>query len=233
MIMNKLILSEEELKKKYLYSSIIPRNLSTQKPAIFFDRDGVLIKDCHFISSADKVEIEDGVRELIKFAKSNDWIVIIITNQSGISRGYFTWDEYKSVTNRFLEDLGLPSCIDGIYANGFDDTRYSYWRKPNPGMIFEAQFDFNIDLSQSILIGDRFSDIKAGLKSNIQTLFHVLTGHGFKERSEIVQDLSKDKYVESYKNKELSLNEKGKSTKIYLIDNLKCFPKNFLKLKDD
>ncbi len=233
MFMNKLILSEEELKKKYLYSSIIPRNLSTQKPAIFFDRDGVLIKDCHFISSADKVEIEDGVRELIKFAKSNDWIVIIITNQSGISRGYFTWEEYKSVTNQFLEDLGLPSHIDGIYANGFDDKRSSYWRKPNPGMIFEAQFDFNIDLSQSILIGDRFSDIKAGLKANIQTLFHVLTGYGFEERSEIVKNLSKDKYVEPYKIKELSLYEKGKYTKIHLINNLKCFPTNFLKLKDD
>tara|TARA_B100000212_G_scaffold341648_1_gene325463 strand:- start:3597 stop:4292 length:696 start_codon:yes stop_codon:yes gene_type:complete len=231
--MNKLILFEEELKKKYLYSSKIKRNLSTQKPAIFFDRDGVLIKDCHYISSANKVEIEVGVREIIKFAKSNNWIVIIITNQSGISRGYFTWDEYKFVTNRFLEDLALPSYIDGIYANGFDDKRYSYWRKPNPGMIFEAQRDFNIDLSKSILIGDRFSDIKAGLKANIQTIFHVLTGHGLLERSEIVQKLSEEKYLESYKIKKLCFNKKGKSNKIYFIDNLTCFPTNFLKLKND
>ena len=231
--MNKTILPEEGLKKKYLYSSIIPRNLSTQKPAIFFDRDGVLIKDCHFISSAEKVKIEDGARELIKFAKSNDWIVIIITNQSGISRGYFTWNEYQSVTNRFLDDLGLPSYIDGIYANGFDDKKYSDWRKPNPGMIFEAQNDFNINLSKSILIGDRFSDIQAGLKANIQTIFHVLTGHGLEERSVIIQELSADKYVESYKMKKLSLKEKGRSNKIYLIENLKSFPTNFLKLKYD
>ena len=231
--MKKIILSEEELKKKYLYRSIIPRNISSQKPAIFFDRDGVLIKDCHYISSADNVEIEVDARKIIKFAKANDWIIIIITNQSGISRGYFNWDQYKSVTDRFLTDLGLPQYIDGIYANGFDDTRYSYWRKPNPGMIFEAQRDFNIDLSKSILIGDRLSDIQAGVKANIQSIFHVLTGHGLSERSKIVQKFSDDIYIETDKIKKLSFNEKGKSSKIYLINNLNCFPTNFLKLKDD
>tara|TARA_Y100000589_G_scaffold328085_1_gene371417 strand:+ start:1283 stop:1978 length:696 start_codon:yes stop_codon:yes gene_type:complete len=231
--MKKIILSEKELKKKYLYRSIIPRNISSQKPAIFFDRDGVLIKDCHYISSADNVEIEVDARKIIKFAKANDWIIIIITNQSGISRGYFNWDQYKSVTDRFLTDLGLPQYIDGIYANGFDDTRYSYWRKPNPGMIFEAQRDFNIDLSKSILIGDRLSDIQAGVKANIQSIFHVLTGHGLSERSKIVQKFSDDIYIETDKIKKLSFNEKGKSSKIYLINNLNCFPTNFLKLKDD
>ena len=100
-------------------------------------------------------------------------------------------------------------------------------------MIFEAQNDFNINLSKSILIGDRFSDIQAGLKANIQTIFHVLTGHGLVERSVIIQELSADKYVESYKMKKLSLKEKGRSNKIYLIENLKSFPTNFLKLKYD
>ena len=79
--MKKITTNEKDLKKKYLYSSLIQRKLSNQKPAIFFDRDGVLIKDCNYISSADKVEIEVGVRELIKFAKAKDWLIIIITNQ--------------------------------------------------------------------------------------------------------------------------------------------------------
>ena len=231
--MKKIILPEKDLKKKYLYNYVIPGKFDMQKPAIFFDRDGVLIKDCNYISSADKVKIEFGVRELIKFAKANDWIIIIITNQSGISRGYFTWDEYKSVTDRFLKDLDLPSSVDGIYANGFDNKRNSYWRKPNPGMIFEAQRDFNIDLSQSILIGDRLSDLQAGLKANIKTIFHVLTGHGLTERSKIIQKSSDCTYIESYKIEKLSLKEKAKSSKIYLINNLNCFPTNFLKLKND
>lgn len=231
--MKKITTNEKDLKKKYLYSSLIQRKLSNQKPAIFFDRDGVLIKDCHYISSADKVELEDGVKELIKFAKAKDWIIIIITNQSGISRGYFSWEEYKSVTDRFLEVLDLPSSVDGIYANGFDERRYSFWRKPNPGMIFEAQRDFNINLSQSILIGDRLSDLQAGLKANIKTIFHVLTGHGLAERSKIIQKYSDSIYTESYKIKKLTLNEKGKSSKVYLINNLNSFPTNFLKSKND
>ena len=185
--MNKEIFSEEKLKKKYLYNSKISKNFLKKKPAIFFDRDGVLIKDCHYLSSENKVEIELGVRELIKYANAHDWIIIIVTNQSGISRGYFTWDEYKSVTNRFLKDLGLPSSIDGIYANGFDDTRKSDWRKPNPGMILEAQRDFNIDLKKSILIGDRLTDLQAALRSDIKKIFHVLTGHGLKERKGIIK----------------------------------------------
>ena len=231
--MKKKILPERYLKKKYLYNPKIARNSSKQKPAIFFDRDGVLIKDCHYISSADKVQIELGARELIKFAKTHNWIIIVITNQSGISRGYFTWDEYKIVTDRFLKDLALPSYVDGIYSNGFDDTRFSNWRKPYPGMIFEAQRDFNIDLSRSILIGDRLSDLQAGLRANIQTIFHVLTGHGLAERDKIVQELSDYICLEANDINKLYLEEKDKSSKIFFISDLKSFPTNFLKLKDD
>tara|TARA_B100001989_G_scaffold76128_1_gene52364 strand:+ start:595 stop:1287 length:693 start_codon:yes stop_codon:yes gene_type:complete len=230
--MEKKIFPESHLKKKYLYNRKITGNLPKQKPAIFFDRDGVLIKDCNYLSSADKVQIEPGVRELIKFAKIHEWIIIIITNQSGISRGYFTWDEYKSVTDKFLSDLSLPSHVDGIYANGFYDEKFSNWRKPSPGMIFEAQQDFNIDLRRSILIGDRLSDLQAGLRANIKTIFHVLTGHGLAERNKIIQELE-DIYLESKDINKHYLNEKGKFSKIFFINNLESFPINLLKLKDD
>ena len=123
--------------------------------------------------------------------------------------------------------------IERNLRQGFDDTRYSYWRKPYPGMIFEAQRDFNIDLTQSILIGDRLSDLQAGLRANIKTIFHVLTGHGLAERRKIIQKSSDSIYTESYNIKKLTLNEKGKSSKVYLINNLKCFPTNLLKLKND
>ena len=90
----------------------------------------------------------------------------------------------------------------------------------------------NFDLKKSILIGDRLSDLQAGLRSDIKKIFHVLTGHGLEERNGIIHKSLDYNYKESYKLDELILNEKDKSSKIYLIDNLKEFPMNFLEKKD-
>ena len=164
--------------RKKLIFSVDTKDL---KPAIFCDRDGVLIKDCHYISNPNDVFILNGTKEILKLAKSLNWHFIIITNQSGIERGMFSWLDYDKVTKKMLSLFEDEKLISGIYANGFGPDSKDSWRKPNIGMIKEAALDFNIDMQKSILIGDRLTDLIAGYKASIKKLIHVKTGHGKKE----------------------------------------------------
>lgn len=165
----------------------------TLSPAIFLDRDGVIIKDQNYISDPDKVILEDGALKLIGTAFNLKWKVVIVTNQSGISRGYFDWGDYKKVTKRMIDLLGKPTKVTGIYANDvISDEEYLTWRKPSPKMLLQASKDLKINLQKSILIGDRLSDLKAGSGAGLKVLYHVLTGHGILERESIKKNLDKD-----------------------------------------
>lgn len=188
----------------------IKTKTKTKIPAIFFDRDGVLIKDCHHIRDPEKVILLDGVTDLINEANKKGWLIVIITNQSGISRGLFSWKDYELVTERMLDLIGENLIINAIYANGYSsNTKEAQWRKPNPGMIYQASLDFNIDLNNSILFGDRLTDLVAGERAGLKEVFHLLTGHGKKERLKVIKN--KEKSIESLK------------TKILLIDDLSQF----------
>ena len=176
----------------------INKGLNTQsknylRKAIFFDRDGVIIKDVNYIKNEKDVSLLKGITDLLRYSCDIGYLNIIITNQSGISRKYFSWGDYEKVTIKMLEKINLPNAISAIYANGElpnDLSNKISWRKPNPNMILEAAKDFNLDLSKSTLIGDRLSDIKSGEKAGIRNYFHVLTGHGKKEREKVMQNYS-------------------------------------------
>ncbi len=150
------------------------RNPST---ALFSDRDGVLIEDKHYLSNPDQVVLYNGAKTLLEQANHHQCPVIIITNQSGIARGFFTWQEYEQVTDRLLTLLGPSASVAGIYANGHGpDAPPTTWRKPSPAMLLAAASDLNVDLSRSLLIGDRLSDLQAGMSGGLTRLAHVLTG---------------------------------------------------------
>lgn len=173
------------------------------KPAIFCDRDGVLIEDLHYISDPNEVFILNGAKELLNLAYALDLYFIIITNQSGIHRGFLTWSEYDEVTARMLKLLGNKGHISAIYANASGPNSQDIWRKPNIGMILEAKKDFNIDLERSILIGDRLSDLITGFKSSCKKLIHVKTGHGDKEFHNIKDHFKDKKYINFFKRSKL------------------------------
>ena len=202
------------LKKNIQDNLFIKRN-----KAIFFDRDGVLIKDSNYIKDPKDVFLLNGVTDLLKETKRLGFINIIVTNQSGISRKFFTWEDYEKVTRKMLEFINIHDSINAIYANGEGPNelpKYDSWRKPNPNMILRAAKDYNIDLNKSILIGDILSDISAGVHAGIKNLFHVLTGKGFNERQQV---------IENYYNK-------NKSFTLSIIDDLSFFKKEkFLSLK--
>lgn len=182
---------DEQKHVTFLESFILKKGEGTKNKAIFFDRDGVLIKDVHYIKDPRKVLLLNGVIKLLKSSKDLGFLNIIITNQSGIKRNLFNWEDYEKVTKRMIELINIPNCFNAIYACGelpSTQTSRNSWRKPNPNMILRAAKDFKIDLSKSILIGDRYSDIISGEKAGIGNLIHVLTGHGSNERKKILDN---------------------------------------------
>ena len=108
-------------------------NNSNLKPGIFIDRDGVIIKDVNYLSNINQVEFELGALNFLKSLYKSNWKIVIITNQSGVGRGYFSWNDYKLVTNRMIEMIGESNPIKAIYASGEDPTKgKGYWRETKP-----------------------------------------------------------------------------------------------------
>ena len=189
-------------------------------PALFLDRDGVLIEDRHHLYDPSKVRLCPGSKELVETAYEKNWAVIVVTNQSGISRGYFSWYDYERVTDQLLKLLGVSAPLAGIYANGHaPDAPAASWRKPSPAMLLEASRELNLDLKKSILVGDRLSDMKAGAQAGVDTLIHVLTGHGLSERAVIKAWVEKQKGDPPSKNHEIG---------VVFMDTLVAFPNSLI-----
>lgn len=211
--------------KLILKDGFILNDSSTLSPALFLDRDGVVIKDCHYISNPNNVILEKGITKLLSVAKAAGLKTVLITNQSGISRDLFSWEEYFEVTDRMLKLLGDDLVFDAIYSNGYmSSNEKNNWRKPNIGMIESAKKDLELDIKYSLLIGDRLSDIKAGYSSGIETLIHVLTGHGAFERELIDNEFIKSRKVCNLKKNKLFLNRFGNSISLTFLDSLDDFP---------
>ncbi len=185
---------------KKVFDSFINKEIQQQlknkndfKKAVFLDRDGVIIKDRHYIKDPLQVELENNIKKIIEYAIKEGWLIIVITNQSGISKGLLSWEDYKNVNKRMLEIIGKPNPFAAIYANSLSkNIPPNDWRKPSPKMLFQAAKDFHIDLKKSIIIGDRISDIKAGANASLSIGIHLLTGHGKKERCKLDQNLDQN-----------------------------------------
>jgi D-glycero-D-manno-heptose 1,7-bisphosphate phosphatase len=150
-------------------------------PAIFLDRDGTLMRDVDYCGDPNTVEVFSEAAEALRRLKQKGYKLIIITNQSGIARGYFSEEEYRDVEKEFLRQLG-EGLIDASYHCPDLPTSSSVRRKPGPGMIFEAQRDHRLDLRRSFFIGDKASDIGCGQNAGVRTIL-VQTGYGAAERN--------------------------------------------------
>ncbi|MBS5932229.1 MAG: HAD family hydrolase [Clostridiales bacterium] len=157
------------------------------KKAAFFDRDGTVIIDKGYLYNIEDIEFIEGVPELIKFYNENNYLVIIITNQSGIARGMFTIYEMEKVheeINRLLK-LKYNAHIDAFYYCPHHPliTGECECRKPSSGMLNDAIRDFGLDVSQSILFGDKESDIKCGENIGVAS-YYIQSVLGLVERSQ-------------------------------------------------
>lgn len=155
----------------------------------FLDRDGVIIKEKNYIKDPDDVELQTGIEKVLDFLHSKNYKILVITNQSGITRGYYSWEEYIAVTKKMLSLLEDKNSnkISSIFACGAINENQCNWRKPGIGMIQNAWPEKLIEEKDSILIGDKLSDIQAGKSSSIRKLFHILTGHGEKEKHKVLK----------------------------------------------
>jgi D-glycero-D-manno-heptose 1,7-bisphosphate phosphatase len=143
--------------------------------ALFLDRDGVINHDHGYIHKSDNFDFVDGIFDLAYSAHEKNYKLVVITNQAGIGRGYYTEDQFHQLTawmrQQFLK-AGAP--ISGVYFSPYHPTdgigRYlkdDFSRKPHPGMILQAQKDLSLDLNRSVLIGDKVSDIQAGVAAGV------------------------------------------------------------------
>jgi len=135
------------------------------KPIAFLDRDGVLNRDLGYIFTMDRVHWVPGARAAVRHLRNSGYLVVVVTNQSGIARGMATLAEYETFAQSYLTAFGEP--IDGVYfcPHGPDDG--CDCRKPKPGLIERALADLEARRSGSFLIGDKESDVAAARSAGI------------------------------------------------------------------
>ena len=139
------------------------------KRALFLDRDGTLIEHVPYINEPDKVKLIDAVVRKVKEFQKKGYLIVIITNQSGIARGKITPAQYEAVNERMvslLKEEGVS--IDGIYFCPSHPDEKDPRRKPEIGMLLDAARELGITLSESIMVGDKESDVEAGKNAKVK-----------------------------------------------------------------
>ena len=169
-----------QVEADYKNGVVQAKNLTNKQKAIFFDRDGTINKYVGFLRNIDDFELIEGVAEAIKLINQSGYLAIVVTNQPVIARGEVTWEELNEIHKKMATLLGKEGAyVDGIYIcphhpdKGFEGERPEYkidcdCRKPKPGLLLQAAKDFNIDLSESYMIGDSHRDVEAGENAGVK-----------------------------------------------------------------
>ena len=149
---------------------------------IFLDRDGVINKEINYLHKIDDFEFIDGVFESCQYLISLDYQIIVITNQSGISRGYYTEKDFQIITEWMIAEFQKNDIIilDIFHCPHLPNSNCNC-RKPKPGMLLDAKYKHNIDMQNSWLIGDKEIDIIAANSSGITNTILVKSGHKINE----------------------------------------------------
>ena len=149
---------------------------------IFLDRDGVINKEVNYLHKIDDFEFINGIFDTCIYFQKLGYKIIIITNQSGISRGYYTEKQYQIVTKWMLNEfLNNQVQILDIFHCPHSPEANCNCRKPKPGMLLDAKSKHNIDMKKSWMIGDKENDIIAANKSGITNTILVKSGHQINE----------------------------------------------------
>jgi D-glycero-D-manno-heptose 1,7-bisphosphate phosphatase len=149
-----------------------------KKPAIFLDRDGTVCREVNYLSHPDDLEIFPFTSKALQLLKEKDFLIILITNQSGIGRGFFDKNTLTKIHKKLILELEKEKVsLDAIYFCPHISEDLCECRKPKTGMIEQAAKDFEIDLENSWVIGDKTADIETGFNAGTNTAL-VLTGYG-------------------------------------------------------
>lgn len=173
------------------------------RKAIFLDRDGTLNIDHGYVHQIDDFQFIDGSIEALKQLKEMGYLLVLVTNQSGIARGYFSEEQFLQLTEWMdwsLADRGVD--LDGIYycphhpegeGEYYQDC---YCRKPKPGLLLQAINEFDIDPNQSFMVGDKIEDLLAGEAAKVRYKLLVKTGKEVTKEGENLADYVLDSIAE-------------------------------------
>ena len=173
------------------------------RPAVFLDRDGVINQEAGYVHKVDEFHFIDGVFAACRVLNEAGYRLIIITNQAGIARGYYTEDDFHRLTRWMLDQFRQHGVeVDGVYycphhpVHGVGEYLLDCdCRKPAPGMILRAAREHSLDLAHSVFVGDKISDIEAAKAAGIGCCVLVRSGHppgrmGREKADAIFQDLT-------------------------------------------
>ena len=155
------------------------------QPALFLDRDGVIIEEAEYLSDPEVLRLIPGAAAALARVNQQDIPVIVVSNQSGVARGFFPLEQVDLVHRRLDDALAeFGARIDRYYycPHHPSEGQWPYriqcrCRKPQPGMLFQAARELDLDLRRSLMIGDKLSDLEAGSRAGCETVL-VRTGYG-------------------------------------------------------
>ncbi|MDO5567425.1 MAG: HAD family hydrolase [Planctomycetia bacterium] len=135
--------------------------------ALFLDRDGVINVDDHYVHRIEDFRFVDGIFELCRAARDKGYLIIVVTNQSGIERGYFTHDDFRVLTDWMIERFREEGVVitEVYYCPSLSGPD----RKPLPGMFEKARIKYDLDMSRSLSLGDKERDVQAGIRAGVGT----------------------------------------------------------------
>lgn len=178
-----------------IWVRVAPQACAMPRPALFLDRDGVIIEDAGYLSSPAGLKLIPGAARLIALANRRGIPVVEVTNQAGIGRGYYGWREFTELEASLADVLEREgAAIDAVFACPYHRDGIAPWvhpdhpaRKPRPGMLLAAERLLNLDLKSCWIVGDRFADLLAGHAAGLRGGLHVLTGIGSSERAAVAK----------------------------------------------
>ena len=170
--------------------------------AVFIDRDGTINEEVNYLKHPDELNVYDSSLKALEVLKKLGFLNIVITNQSGIARGFFTEDDLKLIHDKMLEITNSKEkLIDDIYYSPFhiEGTIEKYTiesdlRKPRIGMILKAREEHSIDLNSSFFIGDTLTDMQTAKNAGLKKIL-VLTGYGSKELTKCLEKNVEPDYI--------------------------------------
>ena len=147
--------------------------------AVFLDRDGTLIEERDFLRRPEQVAIFPGAVAALKRLSAAGYKLFIVSNQSGVGRGYFTVADVEAVNRHLLDELAREGVrFEKIYFAPEAPEQPSRGRKPSPQFLFDARDEFGLDLAASFMIGDKLSDLECGWNAGVKKSLLVRTGYG-------------------------------------------------------
>jgi D-glycero-D-manno-heptose 1,7-bisphosphate phosphatase len=165
--------------------------------AVFLDRDGTINEEVDYLDDPDRLRLIPGAAEAIRLLNHASMLVIVVSNQAGVGRGYFSTVTVEAIHQQLAKQLAIHgACVDANYYCPHHPNEGCECRKPKAGMLLQASRKHGIDMRRAFIVGDKVSDLDAGRRVGCRTVL-VLTGYGEQAREDLVYSIFQPDYISS------------------------------------